>query len=162
METLSPVLVLCQGNLSQVDSPHKGTIIQSFEIFFAGSLNKLLNKQSSYRWFQTPWQSYDITVMFTRLICQSNECRHDIVNTCLLIGLWLQAWHFIKWLLESLILYQHHWIIIHLWYLFSKQLQTNSPRTISASGGIVVLVIIGSDNGLVPNRHQAIIWTNAD
>ena len=23
-------------------------------------------------------------------------------------------------------------------------------------------VIIGSDNGLSPNRHQAIIWTNAE
>ena len=28
--------------------------------------------------------------------------------------------------------------------------------------GRVKLTIIGSDNGLLPGRHQAIIWTNAE
>ena len=26
---------------------------------------------------------------------------------------------------------------------------------------VIKLTIIGSDNGLLPGRHQAIIWTNA-
>ena len=30
---------------------------------FFDSLNKLLNKQWSYRWFETPWRSYDVTAM---------------------------------------------------------------------------------------------------
>ena len=27
---------------------------------------------------------------------------------------------------------------------------------------VIKLIIIGSDNGLSPERHQAIIWTNAE
>ena len=29
-----------------------------------GSINELLNKQSSCRWFETPWRACDVTVMY--------------------------------------------------------------------------------------------------
>ena len=48
---------------SLVDSPHKGPVMQSSHIFFVVSLNKLLNKQPCYQWFEMKWHSCDITVM---------------------------------------------------------------------------------------------------
>ena len=44
---------------SPVNSLHKGTIMQSFDV----SPNKFLNKHSNGRWSETRWCSYDITVM---------------------------------------------------------------------------------------------------
>ena len=32
-------------------SPHKDTLMQSFDNFFVAGLNKQLNKQSSHQWF---------------------------------------------------------------------------------------------------------------
>ena len=34
--------------------------MQVFHVFFVISFNKLLDKHSSYRWFKTPWSSWDI------------------------------------------------------------------------------------------------------
>ena len=81
-----------------VDSPHthKGPLVQSFDISFVTSRNKLLNKQSSCQWstmimwhfvsrnthallnkqsicqwFEMPWCSCDIFVMITNIkICK--------------------------------------------------------------------------------------------
>ena len=40
------------------------TLMLSFHVFFAASLNKLLNKQSvKSRWFETPWLPCDDNVM---------------------------------------------------------------------------------------------------
>ena len=36
---------------------------QSFDVYFDASQDKLLNKQSIYWLFETPWCSYDINVM---------------------------------------------------------------------------------------------------
>ena len=44
MKTFSELLALCG---SPVDSHHKGPVMHSFGVFFAVSLNKLLNKRSS-------------------------------------------------------------------------------------------------------------------
>ena len=49
IQTLSALLVLCGGIQN-----HKGSITQSFDVFFVVILNKLLNKESNYRWFETP------------------------------------------------------------------------------------------------------------
>ena len=43
-------------------SPHNVPVLWSFDIFFGASLNKLLAKQLSCRWFTIPWRSYDILV----------------------------------------------------------------------------------------------------
>ena len=48
---------------SQIDSPYNGSIKRSFDVFFVVRLNNLLNEQSGYRWFQTPWRSCDVTLM---------------------------------------------------------------------------------------------------
>ena len=45
-------------------SPHKGPVIWSLDVFFVLSRNKPLNKQSSFRWFTTPWRSCD-TALFS-------------------------------------------------------------------------------------------------
>ena len=37
-----------------VDSSHKGLVMQNFDVFFACSINKLLNTQLSCQWFDTP------------------------------------------------------------------------------------------------------------
>ena len=55
METLSISLALCEGNPpATVDSPLQGPVLWSFGIFFNASLNKLLSKESSCRWFEMP------------------------------------------------------------------------------------------------------------
>ena len=50
METLSALLVLCEGN------PHL-PVTRSFDIFFDLHLNKRLSKQSRGRWFEMPSRS---------------------------------------------------------------------------------------------------------
>ena len=45
---------------SLVDSSHKGWVMRSFDAPFV--LNKLLSKQSSWRWFETPLRSCYVTV----------------------------------------------------------------------------------------------------
>ena len=57
----------------------------------------------------------------------------------------------------------HEMILHNVYFNIHIQLQTFYQR-IEAEWCIyasVSYVIIGSDNGLLPNRHQAIIWTNA-
>ena len=48
---------------SPVDSPHKAPVPQSFDASFHVHLNKPLNKHSSWRWFEKPWRSCDVTIM---------------------------------------------------------------------------------------------------
>ena len=49
-------------NLS-MDSPHKGPILLSFDVSFVVSL-KVVEQQSSCRWFETPWPSCNVTIMW--------------------------------------------------------------------------------------------------
>ena len=37
--------------------------MQSFDILFAVIMDKLLNKEPNYQWFETKWHTYDVTVM---------------------------------------------------------------------------------------------------
>ena len=52
-----------KGQVINWDSPHKGSVMRSFDVFFDVSQNKLLNKQLSCWWSEMPWCSCDITVM---------------------------------------------------------------------------------------------------
>ena len=45
---------------SSVDSSHKRSVMQNFDVSFAVGLNKLLNKQSS--WLEMPWCSSDMMI----------------------------------------------------------------------------------------------------
>ena len=48
---------------SPVNSPHEGPVMQTFDGSNVVSLNKLLNKPPSYRWFETLERSCDVTVI---------------------------------------------------------------------------------------------------
>ena len=48
---------------SPVDSPHKGSVMPMFGVFFDISLNRMSNKHSICRWLKTPLRSCEITVM---------------------------------------------------------------------------------------------------
>ena len=59
---------------SLVDSPHKWPVVMSFDVIsVVGHLHKLLNKQLSCQWFETPWWQCDVTVMkTTNIFANSN------------------------------------------------------------------------------------------
>ena len=60
-------LVLCKGNSWwQRDSPYKGPVMGIFYVFFVGSWNQILEKESSCWWFETPWLSCAVIVMWIR------------------------------------------------------------------------------------------------
>ena len=61
-------------------SPHEGTIMRSFYVFFVVSLSKLFNKQSIFQWFETQLSSYDVPVMGTKLYSERTPCRHPERN----------------------------------------------------------------------------------
>ena len=44
---------------SPLNSLHIRSVKRSFDVSFVVSLNKLLNKHSSYRWFEAPWRLCD-------------------------------------------------------------------------------------------------------
>ena len=43
-----------------MDSPHKGAVMWSFNVFFVVWMNILLNIELSCQWFEMPWHSCDI------------------------------------------------------------------------------------------------------
>ena len=59
METLPKLLALCGGI-------HQWLL--SFEAFFIVCPNKLLNKQSNCQWFKMPWHSFDVIVIFNKVL----------------------------------------------------------------------------------------------
>ena len=79
MEALSPLPAFCGGiHRSPVDSPHKESGMRSFNVYFVASLDKLLNKQFSWRLSKTPWRPCDVTA----LIWQWIRGDYDIVCMC--------------------------------------------------------------------------------
>ena len=66
MARFSTLQSLCDGNPEDSSpwySPHKGPEMRNFDVSFAVNPYKLLNKQSSRRWNETPWSSCDAIVM---------------------------------------------------------------------------------------------------
>ena len=70
---------------SPVNSPHKGSVIQTLMFLWCWSSYKLLNKPSNDWWFKTTWRSYDVIIMKT------NKALH-----C-----WLFFRGFHNWLVDS-------------------------------------------------------------
>ena len=71
------------GPLWGVDSPQiaEGPVIQTFDVFFVVGLSKLVNKQSGYRWFVTPWCSCDVTVLCKSIFMYSqNNSAHYFLD----------------------------------------------------------------------------------
>ena len=60
-----PFHVVAMGITKISNSPHKGPVMQSHDIFvdYRVSIDYVLNKQSMYRWFETPKHSDYITAM---------------------------------------------------------------------------------------------------
>ena len=54
----------------------KGPVIRCFGVFFVVSLNKLLDKQSKRRWFETQWRLYNVTVTSLRHSQADDESEH--------------------------------------------------------------------------------------
>ena len=74
MEMLSVLLALCEGNPMVTSGlPHKGTAVQSFDVFFVVIMNKLLNKQLRGQYFEVEWYA---------CVCHSNGNDSTAVMTC--------------------------------------------------------------------------------
>ena len=91
---------------SPVDSPHKGPVMWSFDVFFfffTASLNTLLNNQLGCQWYEMPWCSWDIRVMMpTADITASNfteicSSGHNWVSISSGNSLVLNRWHALTW-----------------------------------------------------------------
>ena len=52
-----------ENHRSQLNFPHKGPVVQRFDIFFDVSLNKQLIKYLRERWIKMAWRTVDVTVM---------------------------------------------------------------------------------------------------
>ena len=76
MERISTLQALMRGiHQSPVDSPHIGAVMLSFDVFFDANLNKMLNKQSIYQWFETP----TMALMWCNILAMS--CSQNHVST---------------------------------------------------------------------------------
>ena len=61
----STLLSLCAGKPQvKVDSPHEGTVTQTFDALLSIWKKTLLNKHSIGRYFETPWRSFVVAVMY--------------------------------------------------------------------------------------------------
>ena len=66
METLSALLVICEGNPPVTGGfPSQMASDAGFGVLFDVNLNDLLSKQSGCRWFEMPWRSSGVHVYFT-------------------------------------------------------------------------------------------------
>ena len=64
MDTFSTLLAFCGGNLLDTGGfTSQKTVNWSFDALLHVGLTMLVNKQSSYLWFETLWHSCDITTM---------------------------------------------------------------------------------------------------
>ena len=117
-----------------VDSPHIGPEMWNFDVAFVVSMNKFLNKQSSFWWYEMSWHLHDITVMYMNIsfIAVMSHEGYGVRNP---------SWWFVQWQERTKETLTHWGRVTHI--CVSK------------------LTIIGSDNGLSPERCQGNIWTFA-
>ena len=93
---------------SLVDSPHKGPVMWGFDVYFAVSLNKLLNKWTRCRWIEMYWCSLNIIGMKLQHFQTYPKC-----------------WN---WLIDWLILFHYSDSMIHsTWYISQHKVVTPSP-----------------------------------
>ena len=87
MEPSTPYWLFVGWN-PPVDSPHKRASSTGFYVLFNTSLNKLLNKQSRFRWFGTPWRSWEVTQMGMggnpESVCEIGWYNNNCKNTTML------------------------------------------------------------------------------
>ena len=135
---------------SPVNSLHKGQWHVSFDVFFDLCLNKRLSKQSWGWWFEMAscllWRHCnEIQRIMQRSSPWSCYWSEQYVITCydvldvLVRAIWSPYFTAVK---QS-----------YPWYEFGNDINLTHWGQVTH--------IFGSDNGLSPNRRQAIIWTNA-
>ena len=101
---LPTLLTLCEGNphycpfvrgihQSLVDSPHKGTVMPSFDVSL--SLVWAKNNKSCHRWFETPWCSCDVTVMATQDQSLLSISYHQHIALTVVLSM-IHKWNLIK------------------------------------------------------------------
>ena len=68
MGIISASPALWEGNPTETtEFPSQRPIMQIFNVLFAARLNKLLNKESSCQWFEMPWCSCGVTIMYNAI-----------------------------------------------------------------------------------------------
>ena len=161
----------------KVDSPHKGTVMRTFYIFCDLRPKKMLNKQSNCRLFVAPWRScYTLCgvcgcggyLLWAIIFWTEGKCKlrchclkycqlhHTafIWTTGMFIHLHTKAWGNMS---------AHQTILTTKMNVVDKRVFTRFELTHCGRVTHICvgnLAIIGSDNGLSPDRCQAIIWTN--
>ena len=73
---------------SPVDSPHKGPVTASFDVFFDVHVNQRLYKQWSCRLIETPWRPCDVILMVlisVKLLIDFNKKKRWSMTSILLI-----------------------------------------------------------------------------
>ena len=79
----------CEPNLSPVYFLHQRLVAQGFASFSIPNMNKLLNNQSYYLWFETSWCTCDGTVIIIisfRINTELNALFHNWISY---LSLWL-------------------------------------------------------------------------
>ena len=95
-ETFTALLVLCAGNLPVTgEFPAQRPVTRSFDVVFYLRLNKLLSKQSSGGWFETPsrplWRHCNEDDTSTYAIFRKSTflCKHFYFNIIFMYHLFL-------------------------------------------------------------------------
>ena len=61
----SVTVLLCEKPQVKMDYLHKGTVTQTFDVLVVSlKKKKMLNKHSIGRYFETPWRSFHVAVMY--------------------------------------------------------------------------------------------------
>ena len=66
--------------------PHKWSVIRNCDVFFTVSVNELLNKQSSCRWFETTWHW-----------CSCRSFWNDVIGSTEIVGNHRQSENLGRW-----------------------------------------------------------------
>ena len=127
--------------------PTQRSVTRSFDIFFDLRLNKRLSKQSWGWWFETLsfplWRQYNDSYT-PGGCCYMGYPPRMYLNT---LRPRQNGRHFADDIFNCIFLNENFWI-------------SNISLKCVPYGLIEKYVIVGSDNGLAPNKRQAIIWSN--
>ena len=127
------ILGLCGGNPPTCGGfPSQKAMIQSFDDFLVAGMDKLLNKQSSYRWYETPWRPCEVML---------SQRTHDVMKTSLL----RRRFDVIMTLLLRHVsaCYTHVWALFRCSYIISIVVIYWPVFTLCACASEVILKNIG-------------------
>ena len=155
METFSALLALCEGiHRSQVYTPHIGKGRRALMFFLSRP------EQSKRRWFETPsrlsWHHCN-DLDESKIEFPSNL--NSDWNFCSDMWSLHQCCSYPAYRIKSPSIYE---MIIEVVFIQSPWLLLRTHWGRLTHICVSKLTIIGSDNGLSPERRQTIIWTDAE